>query len=396
MTYRQARLKFRLEQVLNLPFILLGMLLGYLFPRKKSSPYYLFFASDTLGGATKVNADILSLLAPYGPSVVFSKRYANSGFAELFRLPGVQILDFRRWIDNKYLYFLNVIYRGVLAAWINRADAKVVFGGESLYFYKVIPYLKKSVRVVELCHLPTWLDYSQALIPYIDRRIVSTPKLQRNIEAQYARNAVPPRFLGRIEFIDNWVDIPAYDKRPGGELRVLFVGRGAPQKRVHLVSRIAEELLKAGGGITFTFVGDVSPLVSPYVREHAEIREFVSDPKELAAIYDRSDILILTSAYEGLPIVVMDMMVRGKVVLSTAVDGIPDYITHLETGLLIGELDDEDEIVRQGIALIRQMQSDRALLQRIGDKACAFARERFLRGHFEAKYREVLGIGREA
>lgn len=392
MTYRQARLKFRIEQLVNLPFILLGLLVGYLVPQKKRSRHYLFFASDTLGGATKVNADILNLLASFGPSVVFSKRYANSGFGALFRLPGVQILDFRKWIDNKYLYVFNVVYRGILAAWINKADASVVFGGESLYFYKVIPYLKKHVRVVELCHLPTWLNYNQALIPYIDQRIVSTPKLWRTIEAQYTQNAVPKQFLQRLTFIDNWVEVPPYRKAFGERLRILFVGRGAPQKRVHLISRIAEELLTAGDGVAFTFVGDVSELVSEYVRERSEIHEFVSDPKALAAIYDRSDLLILTSAYEGLPIVVMDMMVRGKVVLSTAVDGIPDYITHGENGLLIGELDDEDEIVRQGVLLIREMQADRARLKDIGDKAYEFARERFLRERFEERYRDVFGL----
>jgi glycosyltransferase involved in cell wall biosynthesis len=392
MTYRQARIKFRLEQILNMPFILSGMLIGYLFPQKKGSPYYLFFASDTIGGATKVNADILKILAPYGPSVIFSKRYGNSGFAAHFQLPGVQILDFRDRIDNKYRYFLNIVYRGILAAWINRADAKVVFGGESLYFYKVIPYLKKSIKVVELCHLPTWLNYSQALIPYIDQRIVSVPKLKRNIEAQYAANGVPAHYLERLSFIDNWVEIPDFKKQMHETLRVLFVGRGAAQKRVHLISRIAEELLRARANVEFTFVGDVSTLVSDYVREHTGIHEFISDPDELAAIYDRSDILILTSAYEGLPIVVMDMMVRGKVVLSTAVDGIPDYITHLETGLLIQELENEDEIVREGAALIRNMQQDRQLLKRIGDNAYRFARERFLRNLFEARYRDVFGI----
>lgn len=392
MTYRQARIKFRLEQIVNLPFILLGMLIGYLFPQKRKHPYYLFFASDAIGGATKVNADITTMLAKYGPAVVFSKRYGNAGFAEQFRQPGVEILDYRDRIDNKYLYFLNIIYRGMFAAWINGSGTKAVFGGESLYFYKVIPYLKKRVRVVELCHLPTWLNYNQALIPYIDRRIASTPKLRRNIEAQYAANGVPARFQERLDFIDNWVDVPAYDKQINTTLNVLFVGRGAPQKRVHLISRIAGDLLKSGAGVSFTFVGDVTNLVSEYVREHTEIHEFISDPKALAAIYDRADILILTSAYEGLPIVVMDMMVRGKVVLSTAVDGIPDYVTHLQTGLLIDELENEDEIVRIGKELILRMDADRAALRAIGDNAYEFARERFLRAHFEARYREVLGV----
>src|SRR4029077_18847221 len=103
---------------------------------------------------------------------------------------------------------------------------------------------------------------------------------------------------------------------------VLFVGRGAPQKRVHLISKIAERLFKQSDNIHFTFVGDVTDLLSEEVVAKSTIYEFVEDKAFLYSLYDRSDILLLTSAYEGLPIVVMDMMVRGKVVLSTAVDGI--------------------------------------------------------------------------
>ncbi len=45
-------------------------------------------------------------------------------------------------------------------------------------------------------------------------------------------------------------------------------------------------------------------------------------------IYNETDILLLTSAFEGLPVVVMMMMAYGRVVISTAVNGIPDYIKH--------------------------------------------------------------------
>ena len=72
----------------------------------------------------------------------------------------------------------------------------------------------------------------------------------------------------------------------------------------------------------------------------------------MRSIYRRSDVLILTSAYEGLPLVVMYMMAYGKVILSTAVNGIPDYITHLEMACPVKATGEDGRIVRRGVELL--------------------------------------------
>ena len=392
MNYRQARIKITLEQIAIFPFVCLGMLLGHIFPFKHKSDYFLFFASDVIGGATKVNADIVSLLAPYGATVIFSKKYGNRGFASQFKHPNVNILDLRNRIDNKAFYFLNFIYRGILGTWMKQAGAKYAFGGEALFFYKVIPYLNKSIKIIELCHLNTWLNYTQAFVKYIDSRIVSTPKLQRNMERQYKENGIPDKYLQRLKFIDNWVDVPDYTWQANPNLEVLFVGRGAPQKRVYLISKIAEKVFEQGKNIHFTFIGDVKDLLSPEVKMRATVHEYIEDKNILYKIYDKSDILILTSAYEGLPIVVMDMMVRGKVIISTAVDGIPDYIKHNFSGLLIDDINNEESIVEAGVDFILEMNNDRLKMRSLGQNAYHFSKERFRKESFDAEYLRIFGI----
>jgi glycosyltransferase involved in cell wall biosynthesis len=392
MNYRQARYKITAEQIVLFPLILLGKIIGYLKPLKFKSQYFLFFPSDTIGGATKVNADILSVLEDREPTIIFSKNYSNRGMRKLFERPNVHIIDIREKIDQKALHFVNIIYRGILATWINQSKAKLVFGGESIYFYKILPYLNKNIKVVELCHLSTWFNYSQAFVPYMDVRVTSTPKIKRDIENQYKANGVPEKYLDRLTFIDNWVDVPEFKRTEHKGLNIIFVGRGAPQKRVHLISQIAEQVFEKTDEVHFTFVGDVKNLLSEKVLEKSTLYEYVEDKNLLYSLYDQSDILILTSAYEGLPIVVMDMMVRGKVVLSTAVDGIPDYIENRRTGLLINELHNEPEIVKQGVELILEMNRDRAQLNVLGDNVYQFAKSRFTREHFDAEYGKVFGI----
>lgn len=391
MNYRQACLKRDIEQIIIAPLIFIGKILGHLFPLKKKSNLFLFFSSDVAGGATKVNIDIMELMLARKPVVIFSKNYKNNAFAHYFDRPDVSVIDLRKKIDHKALHFVNIIYRGILSVWINSAEQPVVFGGETLYFYKVLPYLKKKVRVIELSHLNSWLNYNQAFIKYIDTRIASTAKLKRDIETQYHKNEVPGAFLTRLTFIDNWVDIPECPTvhKKSDDLNVLFVGRGAPQKRVHLVSQIAEKVIKGSGNIHFSFVGDVENLVSEFVHVHAAVYGNIGDKEKLYSLYDAADILILTSAYEGLPIVVMDMMARGKVVLSTAVDGIPDYIHHHKTGLLICETD-EQKIVDEGVRLIYEMDKDRAGLQEIGKNAYLFAKEHFAKALFDKQYTMIF------
>jgi len=390
VNYKQACIKRNIELLFLSPFIVIGKCLGYLIAPPIKTSIYLFFPSADIGGSPKVNATILQLLKAQSPLVIFSKYPNNNGFKELFYSANTKILDLHRLIDNKYYHFINVIYRGIISTWINRSENPIVLGGECIYFYKVVPHLNKKVKTIELSHLNTWLNYNQAFIKYIDHRVTSTPNLVRNFEQQYRENKVPEKYLSRLSTIDNWVDIPSYTTKKEGPFNVLFVGRGAPQKRVPIISAIAEDIMKKQLGITFSFVGDVSHLLSTYVLEHAQCYEFVKEMERLYEIYDQADVLILTSSFEGLPIVIMDMMARGKVVISTAVDGIPDYIEHLKTGLLIEELKNENVIKQKGIEFIEMLFNDKAMLSKIGLEARKTAISKFDRKLFEEKYKALF------
>lgn len=64
--------------------------------------------------------------------------------------------------------------------------------------------------------------------------------------------------------------------------------------------------------------------------------------EERDALYDRADLVVLTSRSEGIPVVLMEAMARGKLVLAPAITGIPELVIHGKTGFLYeaGQLDD--------------------------------------------------------
>jgi glycosyltransferase involved in cell wall biosynthesis len=57
-------------------------------------------------------------------------------------------------------------------------------------------------------------------------------------------------------------------------------------------------------------------------------------PAELNNYYDSSDLIVLTSRSEGIPLVLMEAMARGKVVLAPAITGIPELVQSGKSGFL--------------------------------------------------------------
>jgi colanic acid/amylovoran biosynthesis glycosyltransferase len=65
-------------------------------------------------------------------------------------------------------------------------------------------------------------------------------------------------------------------------------------------------------------------------------------PSRIDSLYRRADVVVLTSRSEGIPLVLMEAMVRGKIVLAPAITGIPEIVIPGKTGFLYlpGALED--------------------------------------------------------
>jgi colanic acid/amylovoran biosynthesis glycosyltransferase len=72
--------------------------------------------------------------------------------------------------------------------------------------------------------------------------------------------------------------------------------------------------------------------------------------RQMDSLYDRADVVVLTSRSEGLPLVLMEAMARGKIVLAPLITGIPELVISGKTGFLYepGCLND---FVRQVLAI---------------------------------------------
>ncbi|GLI37375.1 glycosyltransferase family 4 protein [Geobacter hydrogenophilus] len=365
----------------------IGLMTASLVPLRNSSGLFFFFPFFHVGGAERVHAEIVACFAEERPWVFFAKRSCNDAFRSLFARGGRL---FNLWWLLKYSYPVSA---GVLAGIINRHGHPVVFGCNSLFFYKMIPFLEPHVRVVDLIHAfgGGAEEFSRPVVGRLDARVIITGATRDDMAAQYERDGIPFEFLERVVLIENQVPIPSAFPPKGEDvcLRAIFVGRGSEEKRVRLVGRIASACRAQGLPVSVTLVGDVSAGLDDADLPSCHLTGEVTDAEALAAIYDQADLLLLTSSREGFPLVVMEAMAHGVVPLCTRVGGIPAHVRHGENGMLV-ESGSEEQIVNDFVACIGRLCRDTALRQRLAREAYVWAAANFGAERFCRSYRALL------
>ena len=161
-----------------------------------------------------------------------------------------------------------------------------------------------------------------------------------------------------------------------GPCRILFLGRVGERKGTPvLLQALAQmrdadwELICAGDGEVSKYKAMAGQLgLEPRVRFLGWV-----DEDEAQALLAGSDLLVLPSLNEGLPMSIIEAMAHGLPVIATPVGGIPELVTSGKTGLLVppAEPDTLAEALRH---LIEDPQSRR----RMGANALAAWREHHL------------------
>ena len=173
-----------------------------------------------------------------------------------------------------------------------------------------------------------------------------------------------------------------------------MIARVAPQKDYPTLVRAAARLLADYPGARFLVVGDNS---SDANREHyASVRTmlgeygvsdafvFTGQRRDVPRILGALDVFVLSTHQEGLPLVILEAMSHGKPIVATEVDGIPEMVTHEETGLLFPHGDDQ-QLAVQILGLLR----DRAKAERLGSAGRHLVRTRFSAERFATSMNEV-------
>lgn len=369
---------------------LLGLVLGRL-QRRAPGRVFCFFATPGVGGAERVHADIVAALADAKPVVYFTEVSPDRTL-----LPQFAAHADCRFIHGRKRRPLREYFRiGLAAALVNRAPGAVALGAFSHFYYDMLPFLNPRVRCVDLVHNfgVGFEHYSLRLVPRLDVRVVIAPRFADELRGLYNAVGLEPGHDGKLRVILNGVHVPAQlpelPARQSGPLRVLYVGRNSPEKRVALVGRIAQGCREAGINAEFTLVGEVESGIAPEHRPLCRFTGLVADTDALTQLYRDAHVVLITSTREGFPVSVMEAMAQGVVPLCTRVGGIPGQIRDGVNGVLVDPQPDE-AVVEQCVTKLGKLAAHRGMVNAMGRAAHAHALEHFAMERFAQQWREVL------
>jgi glycosyltransferase involved in cell wall biosynthesis len=197
----------------------------------------------------------------------------------------------------------------------------------------------------------------------------------------------------RTVVIPNAVDVSSASRAAltGDPPRVISVGRLKEPKDF---GRLVHALAEADVPYRAAIVGDGPDrrVIEDAVRKtgSADRIELLGERGDVAAQLATSDVFVLSSRSEGMPVSVLEAMAAGLPVIASAVGGVPELVADDETGLLVPA----DDSTALAVAL-RRLLTDAGLRRAMGAAGRARAHERFDLPRFRAAhlqlYRDALG-----
>lgn len=267
-----------------------------------------------------------TLLAPLVKRILFSGR---EGLAPRVKALAHTFLGacYATLLKGRSVEHIHV-HHGYFGSWIAMTAARLIGVGFSMTLHGSDLLLHGAYLDTKLAHCAFCLTISEYNRNYILRRYPGVD---------------PRKVLVARLGVDTREEIHAKDlpKRCDGDpFKILTVGRLHAVKDHAFLVRACSELAARGLHLQCNIAGDgperkpLERLISSYglsgrVRLLGYVRR-----EETEALYGRADLVVITSRSEGIPLVLMEAMARGKIVLAPAITGIPELITDGETGFL--------------------------------------------------------------
>lgn len=246
------------------------------------------------------------------------------------------------WLGAYYAVLLHKrgvahihVHHGYFGSWIAMAAARLLgitfsmtLHGSDLLLHGV--YLDTKLQDCQSCI--TISDYNRRHIlnhfPGIDSKKITVARLGVDVPTA--------KFFRRV------------GSNPDHNFTLLAVGRLHAVKDHAFLIRACSRLRDVGLEFRCAIAGEgperqrlESMIRENQLQDRISLLGHVVRP-EIDAVYWSADMVVLTSLSEGIPLALMEAMIRGKIVLAPAITGIPELVIPGKTGFLYeaGNLDD--------------------------------------------------------
>lgn len=348
-----------------------------------------FFPFHHVGGAEKVHAAIVQACATDEKQLVlFTKKSDNTGMLSAFSAAADTASI---WEMCWYPGLKTYAARKMAKALQGRSNL-VVCSSNSVFFYTMLQHTSQPLHAVDLIHAFVHPEesgpekWALPVVEKLERRIFIGQKTIDDNALLYARHTIDAAMGARVQLIRNYVSLPEVNlpRSAHRPLQLVYIGRGTAEKRVHLAAEIA-----AAAGCKLTLIGDVQHAVPAHLHAHCIFVGMLTREVDIQRHLQAADALLLTSAREGMPLVIMEAMANGVVPITTAVGDIANVIREGEDGFLLPVVP-ERQVVDQAVKALQRLQNDEALFRRIQVSSHARAQELFHQQRFTEAWRAVM------
>ncbi len=384
---------FRIILRISYPFAWL-MFFPLAIRRRNEKRMFFFFDRYSIGGAQKIHMDVLESVKDLPKWVYFTRRSFDTQFKERFySVPNTISRDVHMWCDYLLFRVFSVHYFSFL---VNSYKDAVIFSSNSTFFYDMLPFIKRSHVVIEMLHNFTYGKkgmefFGLANYRYMDTRIVYDSFTHQNLVEQYKQYKIPQEYTDRIRFIEYGVSVPSEKaiKPTTPPLKVLYAGRGAAQKRIWLLNRIVKHFIK-DARIQFIFAGSMIAELDEAVKAKSRVYSEIGDQKEMEALFSEAHVIILTSAFEGFPVVIKEGMSFACIPVVTALPGNKMHLQHLSNSLLIENFENENFVVEEAIRHLEKLINEPTLVTSLSTAVYQYAKLHFAKDSFLKAHRELI------
>lgn len=354
------------------------------------SGLYFFFPFYHIGGAETVHCKILASMVVRPNCIITNQSITDANLQNFNNVSN--LISFDASVSKKRC---RQILLKLFSVKINRQKKPIVFGCNSIFFYDLIPFLEDHVRIIDLTHAFSYEQYSPEnySLPYVNRldaRVVLGTKTKMDYARLYRENGINPIFTERIRIIKNAVGIPDTIKKNENEiLQLIFVARNSSEKRPEIVFDILKKLNEKNIPYYCRIVGDFP---EGQKLENTEFTGEIHDSTKLNNLYAQSDILLLTSEREGLPMVILEAMAHKVLPVSTSVGEIPELNSDLP-GILLVDPRHHTRVSADMVKIICRLNENRNELQTRQQNCFQLVKNNYSDHRFAENYRNLFRWG---
>lgn len=287
-------------------------------------------------------------------------------------------------ILKDYLKKITANAHGEITLLPNTGDTP--WAAVAAFFKEATPSLRARVRILGIIHSDMESQYSLAdfYLPIAPLWIGVSGRCAQIVAQRIGkRKGVAHKLFCPVE-------IPKkLNRRNNKALQISYVGRlEEPQKKVSRLAPLFQALVQQKVNFHAVIAGDGPAAADTKAAFKKAGREILSrikiagalEHKEIKKLWQKTDIFILTSAYEGLPLALLEAMAHGccPVVMSVK-SGLPEILKDRKNARIVAQGN-----VKAMAAAIQELDKNRKLMKKLSQQARADIVRQFSTGtHFK-------------